>query len=266
MTIANSNGIQRLQNNFTRVGWFPPPYIQMGILSRIGGEIEAAGDEFTQADLEAVLSRLYEPEGLAAMVLGRYPLTPVIQDYQVTVREAVEAHFLGLDHIAAGGLIPVIEGAGRRLASQRGLKAKSVTDVFVALASDCKAEASAKRMGAPDEIASMLDAFATFANKSLFADSTRYPFSDGTNRHGIAHGAYSDVDYGTPINFFKTIAAIDILTWVSSFRANLSWFAPDYTQASMRLASYYRALRVFSSTKRPSLTTCPSSGGLGALK
>jgi hypothetical protein len=77
------------------------------------------------------------------------------------------------------------------------------------------------------------------SGRFFFAESTLYPFTDGTNRHGIAHGAYSDSDYGSPINFYKTIAAVDFLTFVSSFKANLSWLAPNSTPESMKLAAYY---------------------------
>jgi hypothetical protein len=42
-----------------------------------------------QRDLEGAVARLYEPEGLAAMVLHRYPLAPIIRDYKITIREAM---------------------------------------------------------------------------------------------------------------------------------------------------------------------------------
>jgi hypothetical protein len=234
--------LAHLERNFTSVGWFIPPYIQLGILSQIAAEIQVAGKQYTQRDLEGALARLYEPEGWAAMVLHRYPLAPIIRDYKITIREAIEAHFMGLDHIAVGGLVPVIEGAGRRLAAQRNLPSGSVRDVFMTLAADCKRESTTRNIGAPDEVASMMDSFSAFACQSFFANSKLYPFDDGTNRHGIAHGAYSDTDYGNPINFYKTIAAVDFLTFVSSFRANISWLAPDLSESSMGLAAYYREL------------------------
>jgi hypothetical protein len=241
--------LSHLEQSFTRVGWFIPPYMPLG---EIATQIYAAGAQFTQDDLEEALGRLYQPVGLAAMVLNRYPLAPIVQDYKATIREAVEAHFFGLDHIAAGGLIPVIEGAGRRLALQRGITVHSVTKVFTALALDCKTESASRQIGAPDEVALMMDSFTAFTRDGFFAESTLYPFTDGTNRHGIAHGAYSDSDYGSPINFYKTIAAVDFLTFVSSFKANLSWLAPDPTPDSMKLAAYYNALRaVRAAAQRP---------------
>jgi len=233
--------LSHLERNFTSVGWFIPPYMQLGILGKIAAEIQAAGARYTQKDLEGALARLYEPVGLAAMVLHRYPVVPIIRDFKITIREAIEAHFMGLDHVAVGGLVPVIEGAGRQFAGQRNISG-SVKDVFNALATDCKRESATRNLGAADEVASMMDSFSAFASQNFFANSNLYPFDDGTNRHGIAHGAYSDADYGNPINFYKTIAAVDFLTFVGSFRANVSWLGPNPSEASMRLAAYYRAL------------------------
>jgi hypothetical protein len=115
------------------------------------------------------------------------------------------------------GLVSVVEGAGRQIAESRGIKTQSIRGVFTALASDCKLEAGAKQIGAVDEIVSMMDSFSEFTNKTLFIDSRHYQLSDGTNRHGIAHGSYTDADYGNPINFYKIISGIDFLTLVVSF-------------------------------------------------
>jgi hypothetical protein len=176
------------------------------------------------------------------MVMHRYTIAPVICDYRETIAEAVEAHFFGLNHIAIGGLVPVIEGAGRRLASQRGLNPTQVREVFLSLAKDCKNESIARNIGATDEIVSMMDSFATFTSKYMYVGSQFYPLADKTNRHGITHGAYSDDDYGRPLNFYKTIAAIDFLTLVASFRANISWLGPSHTEQSLKLAGYYAQL------------------------
>jgi hypothetical protein len=217
--------------------------MQMGVLSNIAAEILSRGGQYSQDDLEDTLARLYEPIGLAAMVIDRYPVAPVIKDYRETIAEAIEAHFFGLNHVAIGGLVPVIEGAGRQLAEQRGLTAKSARAVFTALADDCKEESASKSIGATDEIVSMMDSFSFFVREYLYVDSSLYPLVDKTNRHGITHGAYADADYGRPLNFYKAIAAIDFLTFVSSFRAHISWFAPNPSDASLKLASYYTGLR-----------------------
>lgn len=235
------------ENAFRNVGWFIPPYIQMEATSKLAAEITAAGANYSQDDLERSLSQIYGANGLAAMVLDRYSAAPVIKDYCRAIAEAIEAHFLGLNHLAVSGLVPVLEGAGRQLAIQRGLVSSSgrsvgVRDVFAKLAEDCKEKSFKGKLGDSGEIESMMDSFAYFTRNFMYADSGLYPLVDKTNRHGITHGAYADADYGRPLNFFKTIAAVDFLTLVSSFGANLSWMAPPQTEASLRLAGYYDAL------------------------
>lgn len=228
---------------FASVGWFLPPYATMGFLSSLASEILRQDNSFSQADLEKSLASLYGTEGLAAMVCSRYPITPVIADYKETIAESIEAHFLGLHHVAVAGLVPVIEGAGRELLRQRELSGDGVRSVFSELAKDCKRESLEKNFGASGEVASMMDSFSWFSHNVLYVDSSMYQFLDGTNRHGISHGAYRDQDFGKPINFYKTIGAVDFLAFVSAFRANISWFAPDTCSESQHLAAYYRSLQ-----------------------
>jgi|GEM_PF-842770 len=231
------------ENAFSSVGWFLPPYVEMGFLRTMAADIHLKGNGFSQNDLEQWLADLYGADGLAAMVCNRYPITPVIADYKDSIAESIEAHFLGLHHVAVAGLVPVIEGAGRALLASRDLSSKSVRRVFSELAADCKRESIEKNIGATGEIVSMMDSFVSFTNNVLYIDSGKYPFIDGTNRHGITHGTFKDGDYGNPINFYKTIGAVDFLSFVSAFRATISWFAPEVTVESEILASYYRKLQ-----------------------
>ena len=228
---------------FKMLGWFIPPFAQMGFLSRIAGEILRSDSQFSDADLELELSSLYEPHGLAAMVTHRYPVIPYVSQYEQTIAEAVEAHFLGLHHVATGGLISVIEGAGRQLLDSRNLGRSSIVNVFATLAKDCERQAIRRGIGATGEVLSMLASFSTFTSDVLYADSKRNPPADGTNRHGISHGHFRDSQYGRPLNFFKTIGAIDFLLFIASFNANMSWFAPDPSEKSELLAVYYETLQ-----------------------
>lgn len=239
------------EESFRSVGWFIPPYIQMGVLSKIAADIRTAQGQMSSEQLQVALKTLYEPVGLAAMVLHRYPAAPVIQNYKLIIAEAIEAHFLGLDHVAVGGLTPVIEGAGRRLAGQRGLDPNMpIKDLYDALGTGIKQESAKENIGAVEEIASITDSFLDFTRHAFYAPSSVYPFSDGTNRHGIVHGAFSDSDYGSSLNFYKTIAAVDFLTFVASFRANISWMAPIPTEQSIRLSNYYVVLQILRSRKK----------------
>ena len=228
---------------FHPVGWFIPPYVTMGAISSAAQIITGRGNNFSQDDLERILEVFYEDHFLSRMVASYYPIAPAIKEYQATIAESVEAHFLGLNHIAALGLMPVVEGAGRQLAAQRGLRQKKIKSALTALANDCKQDSIKNNIGAVGEVVSMMESFASFIDNYLYIGVANYPLADKTNRHGITHGNYTDADYGTPLNFYKMITAINFLTFISSFRARMSWLGPSDTEASAKLVSYYQALK-----------------------
>ncbi|HVR45237.1 MAG TPA: hypothetical protein VMT95_01155 [Candidatus Binatia bacterium] len=223
------------------VGWFIPPYLQLGFLTTIKTEIDV-GKITDPHQLESFLAQAYSAPHLAAMVQERYATTPTINEYYGIIAEAVEAHFSGLGHVAVSGLLPVIEGTARKLAKSRDLPSGDkvgVKTVFAALAKDCKKEAAQRQIGDVGEILTMMDAFVEFTHAYLYEASSNYPLADKMNRHGMLHGAFSDGDYGRPVNFYKAVGALDVLCMISAFRVNISWLAPDPTPASNKLCAYY---------------------------
>jgi hypothetical protein len=237
------HNLDHFEKAFQSVGWFIPPYAQMGYISQLVAKILNHPQPLTPDELSVELSPLYSAHNLAAMVCSRYPIVPILSEYKQTIGESIEAHFLGLHHVAATGLVPVVEGAGRRLLESRVAQPvaqnQSIKDVIVELATYCKMQSRMGQAGHAGEVESMMNSFAWFAKNVLFADSATHGFIDNTNRHGMAHGFYRDSDYGKPINFYKIIAAVEFLAFVSSFTANVSWFAPDLTDQSFQLAKHY---------------------------
>jgi hypothetical protein len=236
--------LQTVGDVLNSVGWFVPPYVNVGLLETVARAITQKQGQFTVDDLERVLAFIYTPDRMSSMVISRYPHMPVVELYQETIAEAILAHFSGLHHVAVGGLIPVVEGIGRELARQRGLKSDGwVKALFSELLSQAKDDVVKRNIGATQEIVDMLDAFLHFLKEYFFKDSQLYPLLDKTNRHGILHGIYKDADYGRPINFYKAISAVDILTFVSMLKTqNMSGFAPNWTDESKALAERYRTL------------------------
>jgi hypothetical protein len=233
----------RLVERLGQVGWFIPPYVSVARIDRIADIIEIAGARFDQHTLENVLSGLFTPEILATKVLNRYPRMEVINEFHTIIAEGVAAHFLKLGHIAASGLVPVIEGATRRLAERHGVETRKFPGTFSALVEHCKTHIREKRIGNVDEIISMLEAFELFLSKVLFVNTDDYAFTDGTNRHGMAHGLYADAAFGSPVNFYKIITSINFLTFMSAAYYGGSGFVPDETAQSRELALHYHALR-----------------------
>lgn len=233
------------KETFNSIGWFIPPYVTMGFLSFLAKKNHDSNGAFDQKKLEEALSWIYSADNLAAMVVSRYPITPYVSEFVKTIAEAVEAHFMGLSQVAVGGLLPVIEGVALKLADSRSVKTRQRGHTFKNLAEHCKKEIKEKNTGAAGEIISMIDSFIAYTESQLYVDSSLYDLSDNTNRHGILHGAYTDMDYGAPINFYKAISAIDFLCFISSIRASISWLAPSPTDTSEKLAIYYHACSHF---------------------
>jgi len=53
------------------------------------------------------------------------------------------------------------------------------------------------------------------------------------------------IDYGTPINFYKALGAIEALCFIVSIDEPISFFAPDETVESNKLALKYVLLGQF---------------------
>jgi len=231
--------VDHYQKIFNGVGWFIPPYVRIGYLMDIIQDVI----QNEQTNLEQLLSHIYNADGLSAMVVDRYPFVPIISDYSQIISESIKAHFLGLHHVAVSGLIPVVEGAARKIAESKGIKEEYIKQVFIKLSEHTKNDVIENQLGMVSEIVPMLESFNNFATTNLYINSKKYPFDDNTNRHGILHGRYGDEDYGSPLNFYKAIGSIDFLCFIVSIRAPISFFAPDTTIKSQQLSKMYEVLQ-----------------------
>jgi hypothetical protein len=238
------SNIEHFKQAFNRVGWFIPPYVPAVYLSLLHRHITNPDGAFDNSHLEQWLALVYSDENLSAMVLHRYAATPFVCEYKSTIGEAIEAHFMQLHHVAVAGLLPVIEGITLKLADDHSVQpSRERAPRFRELAARCKREVTEKDIGDVEQVVTMIDSFMVFTEQHLYANSSGSMSGDRTNRHGILHGAYTDIDYGKPINFYKVIAAVDFLCFLSAIRASVSWLAPDSTMESKRLASHYRLCR-----------------------
>jgi len=65
--------------------WFVPPYVSVGILESVAIADTRAQQQFSQDNLEKVLTLIYSPSRLVSMVLHRYPQMPVWQGVHVNI-------------------------------------------------------------------------------------------------------------------------------------------------------------------------------------
>jgi hypothetical protein len=220
---------------FGKIGWFIPPYVPMGFLNHLAQEINK--ELICENSIEKWLGLIYSPKNMAAMVSERYCQVPFLKKYNTIISESVCAHFLGLDHVAVSGLIPVVEGVIISMAKELNINTKTPTlmDIFLKVTEHY----ATLNIGETKEKLSMKSSFDEFCKNSFYTRSEKYPFKDNTNRHGILHGSFSDSDYGSPLNFYKVIGAVNYLCFISSLNSNVSLFSPEITKKAKRFEVYY---------------------------
>ena len=236
--------LEHLRRPLNDAGWFIPPYVSTSSIASTVKLIQEPG--FTQGHLEAILIHLYPADHLAAMATERIPQVPHVRDYKETIREAMEAHYSGLGRVAVSGLMPVVEGAGRRIAAEWGISRHHIQATFNDMAAAFKDHIVSQRIGAVGELISMVDSFSEFLNRHFYIRSEAYGLTDVTNRHGVSHGVYSDELYGFPISFFKVFACIEFLCFFSIMKHPASSFAPEQTDRSKKLLLHFVALAALS--------------------
>lgn len=230
-----------------KVGWFIPPYINMGQIESI---IEAYNRDSNLPDqdrLNATLATIYSKENISSVFVEKYSVTPFVKDYLNIIDNGIKCHFLGLNYASVSTLIPVVEGITRKLAAHRNINVYKIKSTIKNLCTYYKSQVIKNEIGDFEEIDSMIDSFEHFIKNKLYSDSKEYPHEDNTNRNGIAHGAYSDMDFGNETSFYKVIALINFLCFLCSIDAGLSWFPPKGSELGDRKAMHLSLCQKFSS-------------------
>jgi hypothetical protein len=244
---TNREYAQYLANAFKEVDWPIPPYLQLGgFLSPLAKAIkDAATADAKLAIVRERLSGAYNASYLADMYLDRYSKIPHVRDFASQIDESIRTYFCGYTFNAVTGLLPVIEGIIRKMATSHnrdvGQGTRRLNDELQALVD--REEQSPHCYG---ERLVMLEAFRDFVRDRLLQNTDRYVGLDEFNRHGILHGIFEN--FGQDINFLRLITLLDLLCFSIGLIEGVSMFAPAPTAESANLAGVYKALHSFHSS------------------
>ena len=245
------------------LGWFHPAYIQNKVMANIYTAIEDAPDDEKHDQLETALNLIYTPEYIASMVAVRYTEIPEIEQYMPMIKDAVKAHYLGLQAAAIVTLLPVVEGVLRSMLLHNRNLPDNSTELDRATGSELLKQSVADAMKKAtesliyrhgtwipelyekreflertDEYIWMLATFREFGEKYLFKDTDEYSGFGELNRHGILHGHFTDFRHGS--NFYKLISILDFLSFSLSLNhSGISCLAPELTDEGKQLAILY---------------------------
>jgi hypothetical protein len=247
---ANTNReyAQYLADAFSQVDWPIPPYLPLGdFLSPLARAIKDAPTQ--DAKIATVRERLadaYTVDYLAAMYLDRYSKILYVRDFARQIDEAIRTYFCGYSFAAVTGLLPVIEGVMRKMATSQSRDVGQGTRKL----NDELQELVDRELNSPHcygERLVMLEAFRDFVRDRLLQNTNNYVGLNQFNRHGILHGLFEN--FGQAVNFFRLITLLDLLCFsIGLIHGGVSMFAPAWTEESRRLAAAYRNLWSFHST------------------
>ena len=179
------------------------------------------------------------------------------------IRDAVKAHYLGLQAAAIVTLIPVVEGVLRSMLLHNRNLPDNSTELDRVTGSELLKQSVADAMKKAtesliyrhgtwipelyekrefleriDEYIWMLATFREFGEKYLFKDTDEYSGFGELNRHGILHGHFTDFRHGA--NFYKLISILDFLSFVMSMNhSGISCLAPEHTYEGLQLVKLY---------------------------
>jgi len=242
----NREYAQYLADAFKEVDWPIPPYLQLGgFLSPLARAIKnAATVDAKLAIMRERLSGAYNAGYLADMYLDRYSKIPHVRDFARQIDESIRTYFCGYTFNAVTGLLPVMEGIVRKMATSHnrdvGQGTRKLNDELQALV-----EREEQAPHCYGERLVMLEAFRDFVRDRLLQNTDRYVGLDEFNRHGILHGIFEN--FGQDINFLRLITLLDLLCFSIGLIEGVSMFAPAPTSESSKLAAAYTALHSFHS-------------------
>jgi len=241
---TNREYAEWLATAFKEVDWPIPPYLQLGgFLSPLAKAVNEAPQDAKLEIMRERLSSAYDAAYLAVMFLDRYTKILHVRDFTRQIDESIRTYFCGYTFNAVTGLLPVVEGIIRKMATQQnrdvGSGTRGLIDELQTLVDH--EEQSPHCYG---ERLVMLEAFRDFVRNRLLENTKRYAGHNEFNRHGILHGLFED--FGQDINFFRLITLLDLLCFsIGLIEGGVSMFAPAYSPKSMALAERYSELRAF---------------------
>jgi hypothetical protein len=243
---TNREFAEYLASAFKQVDWPIPPYLSLGFLSPLAKAIKDAPQGAKLAIMRENLAGVYTAGYLAGMYLDRYSRIPYVKDFARQIDESIRTYFCGYTFNAVTGLLPVIEGIIRKMASGQNrdvaLGTKKLNDELQALVG--------RELQSPagyGERLVVLESFRDFVRDSLLQNTDRYVGLNEFNRHGILHGIFED--FGQAVNFLRLITLLDLLCFsIGLIGGGVSMFAPAPTPESSRLAAVYATLCSFHSS------------------
>ncbi len=256
----------------------PLHIIGEGELNKIIYEINGAAHPKNSADFW--LNEFFAPEIAATYFNKFFSVSDSLKEYRLIVFEALEAYYLGMDHVAIMSLIPVFEAGLRNIQSSRLRSAPDNVsgEKFEQYLRDIIIQWGRRRLGAyvwhpgkdynqTVEIdflthicpqSDVINAFRLYFKGILYKPSTGN--TDGFNRHIIMHLLKND--FNNPANFARIFICLTHITFIESLEnQNVPFFWRGIDHKDRMVAAYFTDIsRALGDPRRPILRSMGIDG------
>lgn len=263
----NHGRVTAIQQRMLKFSIPVPLYIGQGEISKTFNQAEIANDPHSA--VEEWIKDIFEPDLVAAYFSHYFAESEVFSEYRLIILEAIESFYMGLDHVAVMALVPVLEGALRKLQNKTLCEERntiSAEDFDKNLRKILK-DWGSRRVNEYDwhlgvcgvgnlEIdfythicpqSDVMNCFRLFFTETLYKPSRSR--GAGLNRHIIVHMLGGGFNSAT--DFYKLFLALTHITFIESLTNSdvpFSW--QGYSDNSRRLGKYLRTISIVMDNRR----------------
>lgn len=238
-----------------------PLYIGQGTISKAINEINCSKNPRKSSD--EWLHNNFSIEVALTYFLRYFSASNSFNDYKAIIFEAIEAYYMGMDHIAIMSLMPVFEAGLRNIQnsvlgmSEKNVSAKEFEKGLKELLLNWGRRKTQSYIWYPGKSyntaveidflthicpqADVINAFRLFFSHVLYKNSQQGGI--GLNRHVIVHMLKND--FNNPANFLRIFLALTHITFIESLNNQaVPFFWPGYDDDSevKALSAYIRKI------------------------
>ncbi len=247
--LANRRACERVAALWEKVEWFAPLWVPQGRINELLKDVEHRSKEEAIRLFDYHTSTIYALSFQAVCIAQLIPKSRSLADFAPVAREAYLAFYAGYRASSIAALMPVMEGALRRISEDSGKlpvpdQIDRIIDRACALASRLhfngnwvpREYRTSEYLYGQDERVFVFETFRQWLKGTFFRQTGEYDGITWLNRHLFAHG--TSTDWQNSANFCRLVVALATLGVIESWHDEsnaVSILFPEMTEDSRLL-------------------------------
>ncbi|WP_147486128.1 hypothetical protein [Burkholderia pseudomallei] len=226
--LANRRACERVAALWEKVEWFAPLWVPQGRINELLKDVESRSKEDAISCFDYHTSTIYVLSFQAVCIAQLIPRSRSLAGFAPIAREAYLAFYAGYRASSIAALMPVVEGALRRIAEDSGKlpvpdQIDRIIDRACLLASRLHFDGNwvpreyrtSEFLYGQDERIFVFETFRQWLKSTFFRQTGEYDGITWLNRHLFAHG--TSTDWQNSANFCRLVVALATLGVIESW-------------------------------------------------